>query len=305
MSIDYIGPIRPDLRADQEKSLENQSPEYFEMLELIDSLKSRSKEFEAIYQDLEGKETDASTLEAFAVNISSLEIDIVKISEKIEQIQLRFGEVMREVSFDAMTGLLKREAFSNAVRRKLSETKEGEAERKPRRGCIAMIDLNGMNKLNAQFGHLGTDRILHKFTDLANNLRAGDLGMRFAGDEFVLYLSASDPQLVGKVIVRRIHALLQKNPIIETDLEGVERQVDLTYCIGVSPLPSELPHPDDPDAQEKRRAIIEETTERADALESKAKEAKSSDFPTTILAYKNDQGEVVITNLEEILSPRT
>jgi diguanylate cyclase (GGDEF)-like protein len=86
---------------------------------------------------------------------------------------------------DALTGLLNRFAFEEAVDARLQDSASG---------TMAFIDLDGLKPLNDRFGHDAGDAALRLVAQrLQCATRRCDLAARLGGDEFCLWLEGSLP----------------------------------------------------------------------------------------------------------------
>ncbi|WP_084619028.1 sensor domain-containing diguanylate cyclase [Thalassobaculum salexigens] len=83
---------------------------------------------------------------------------------------------------DAMTGLLNRRAFDDAITRRL-------AAGDPTPGTLTYVDLDNFKKVNDTKGHQVGDQALIHLSDILNRqARPGDLIARLGGDEFALWM---------------------------------------------------------------------------------------------------------------------
>lgn len=104
---------------------------------------------------------------------------------------------------DPMTGVANRRVFCDAVARELS--------RQRRDGgpvSVAVLDLDGLKRLNDTLGHGVGDRAIRALAECCQGaVRGADLVGRLGGDEFALLLCGIDARRAQRV-VRRIHGAL-------------------------------------------------------------------------------------------------
>ncbi len=97
---------------------------------------------------------------------------------------------------DELTGLLNRRALDSLIA-------ANRTDRRARRRCLVVIDLDDFKELNDTHGHLAGDQALREFGDACRRvLRPGDLALRSGGDEFVLILERLTADAIGPVIER-------------------------------------------------------------------------------------------------------
>jgi diguanylate cyclase (GGDEF)-like protein len=109
------------------------------------------------------------------------------------------AEVARRLArADPLTGL--------GNRRALDETLLAEANRAVREGrplSVALLDLDGLKRINDRFGHIEGDRCLRDAArGIEAALRANDLCFRWGGDEFVILLPGTDAPGAELVVAR-------------------------------------------------------------------------------------------------------
>ena len=100
---------------------------------------------------------------------------------------------------DPLTGL--------ANYRRLLDVLRGEIARSNRTGrpfSVLFLDMNGLKKINDQYGHLAGSRALCRLAEtLRGSCRAIDTPTRFGGDEFAIVLPET-PEAGGYIVLRRI-----------------------------------------------------------------------------------------------------
>jgi diguanylate cyclase (GGDEF)-like protein/PAS domain S-box-containing protein len=120
--------------------------------------------------------------------------DLTLLSEVASQIgialeQLANHEELERMSCtDALTGLLNRRIFIDAMSRRLVE-----AARTGRAGALCYLDLDNFKDVNDTHGHRRGDKALLAVADLLRaQVRENDLVARLGGDEFALWLEKMD-----------------------------------------------------------------------------------------------------------------
>ncbi|MFO1189856.1 MAG: diguanylate cyclase [Alphaproteobacteria bacterium] len=104
--------------------------------------------------------------------------------------QIRDHEALDRLSRrDALTGLLNRRAFDEALRGRVAQ-----AGRNGRPGAVVYVDLDNFKVVNDTRGHSAGDAALKAVAAvLVDGSRSGDLVARLGGDEFALWLEETDP----------------------------------------------------------------------------------------------------------------
>lgn len=104
-------------------------------------------------------------------------------------------ELERLSSTDALTGLVNRRLFIEAMGRRL-----GEGERRRRAGALLYLDLDNFKCVNDTLGHRQGDAALVAVAEiLRGKVRENDLVARLGGDEFAIWLDgATENEAVAK-----------------------------------------------------------------------------------------------------------
>jgi len=105
------------------------------------------------------------------------------------------------------------------------------AERRGEPLSVAMIDIDHFKNVNDQFGHAIGDRVLAEVAGrLRAAIRAGDLLVRYGGEEFLVVLPGSDA-IQAAEIAERMRLKMESDPI-RTDGTDIEVRIS----IGVAEL---------------------------------------------------------------------
>jgi diguanylate cyclase (GGDEF)-like protein len=105
---------------------------------------------------------------------------------RAQRVRLRDEEekAQRLARVDALTELGNRRAFDEAL-----ETEMARSGRARSTVSVALVDIDGLKRINDEFGHLDGDRCLRQVAQaVKRTMRGGDRGFRWGGDEFALLL---------------------------------------------------------------------------------------------------------------------
>jgi two-component system, cell cycle response regulator len=167
------------------------------------------------------------------------------------------ARLVRSGVTDFLTGWHNRRYFHNRLREELAR-----AERAGKVLACLMIDVDHFKDINDRFGHLAGDEALKEVARRAEaEIRAGDTGARFGGDEFAILLAGAEIVHAVK-LAERIHVSVGSSPI---RVHG-GAHVTVTLSIG---LATARPQPRSHDY----KALAERLIAEADAALYRAKSA--------------------------------
>jgi two-component system cell cycle response regulator len=167
------------------------------------------------------------------------------------------ARLVRSGVTDFLTGWHNRRYFHNRLREELAR-----AERTGKALACLMIDVDHFKEINDRFGHLAGDEALKEVARRAEGeIRAGDTGARFGGDEFAILLAGAEAPSAVK-LAERIHHAVRVTPI---RVHG-GAHVTVTLSIG---LATAKPQPRSHDY----KALAERLIAEADAALYRAKSA--------------------------------
>ena len=145
--------------------------------------------------------------------------------------QVRQHEVARQSAEqlareDALTGLHNRRAFWE-----LAEPIWFTAQRNSRALSLVMLDIDFFKQINDRYGHEVGDRVLVDVAQvLTESCRAGDLLVRWGGEEFLLFLPETDLANALRLVER------MRRLIAARRLQVNHQQVTFTASFGVAAL---------------------------------------------------------------------
>lgn len=140
--------------------------------------------------------TDANT--AKSKTFTSLRREIVNALNRIdmfEQIHRYSKQMKRLASMDAMTGLLNRRGFFSFV-----EVDYYEKLKHLKNPGIIFCDINGLKKVNDNYGHATGDQLIISASDILKKVFASNTIARLGGDEFIIYLDDCNDQMLNDII---------------------------------------------------------------------------------------------------------
>lgn len=118
----------------------------------------------------------------------------------VEDISVRKRDeelLRRQATRDSLTGLYNRARFEEelARQRALAQRHEYDDE-----AAVFMIDLDGLKRINDQYGHAAGDDYIKSVTDtISRRLRLSDVFARVGGDEFAVLLPRTSAQQAQKL----------------------------------------------------------------------------------------------------------
>lgn len=148
-----------------------------------------------------------------------------------DELQERNAALEQLSHTDSLTGLYNRRYLAEELDRRRNDSLRHQYPL-----SVALLDLDHFKHVNDTHGHSAGDQVLQVFADhLQRELRAGDVGGRWGGEEFLLILPHTD--LAGAVAVAdRIRSATAAEPVA---VDG--RSITVTVSGGCALGPGESP----------------------------------------------------------------
>jgi diguanylate cyclase (GGDEF)-like protein/PAS domain S-box-containing protein len=148
---------------------------------------------------------------------------------QVHEALLKNQALLRELSIrDHLTGLFNRRYLEETLERELLR-----ASRKQLLLGIIMLDVDNFKRYNDRWSHLAGDAILHEIGGLLlEHVRGDDVPSRYGGDEFVIVMPDSSPEVTSK----RAEQLRKHAHNLHISYEGKTIEA-VTLSLGVAVFP--------------------------------------------------------------------
>ena len=178
----------------------------------------------------------------------------VTLREQSKDLLQRQADELRALSLvDELTGLYNRRGFLTLATQQLKL-----CDRTMRPALVVFADLDGMKRINDEFGHdFGDQALIETANILRHCFRYSDVVARLGGDEFVALAIDAAPDMSNTIQQRLYDKLAELNA-------KPGRRFELQFSLGMAPY--------DP----SRAEMIEEVLARADGLMYEQKRARKA-----------------------------
>jgi len=154
-----------------------------------------------------------------------------QVRERTQELSAALEEVTRLSRRDPLTGLFNRRAFMEYADKAIAL-----AQRHDRPLGVMMCDLDHFKQLNDTYGHQAGDKVLIAVAKALNDgLRESDIVGRYGGEEFIVLLGETPPELV-RDIADRCCGLIRSIPISEI---VEDKKTPQTISVGVAAYPND------------------------------------------------------------------
>ena len=117
---------------------------------------------------------------------------------------------------------LKKESFTDpltGIYNRLGGTEYIEEKLKVEDGALIMIDLDKFKDVNDQFGHFAGDEVLQESAMLLQKIFKDGIVSRFGGDEFLVYVSSKEEEVIGALCEELLKQVKQLTCMKEKHME--------------------------------------------------------------------------------------
>src|SRR3989338_5481183 len=152
------------------------------------------------------------------------------LTNQHEQHTAHMQELERRANVDALTGLLKREAFEERMKELLQRFRKRRIGDSLERVSFLLIDVDRFKSVNDTHGHPVGDKVLRLVADAIKRhvRRDSDLTARWAGDEFAVCLENAGNEAIGKA--EEIRREVESAEVVLFD----GNKIKVTVSIGVA-----------------------------------------------------------------------
>lgn len=138
-------------------------------------------------------------------------------------------ELLRMARYDALTDLLNRRAFQEAVDQYLAEAAQHQSP-----AALIYMDLDQFKFVNDNMGHQAGDQLLQGIARLLRReMRSTDVVARLGGDEFAAFLPHTPPDKALEVARRLLEAVRRHVEVV------AGKRISTTASIGIASFPGD------------------------------------------------------------------
>jgi len=151
-----------------------------------------------------------------------------------DQLRKRNEELDRLSRTDVLTGMCNRRHLEQELARLHNDSVRHSAPL-----CVLLLDLDRFKHVNDTYGHGAGDDVLQEFASrVAAELRAGDIGGRWGGEEFLVIMPRTD-LADGLALAERIRSVAAAEPVKSAD-DSIKMTVSGGCALGPGDSPARL-----------------------------------------------------------------
>ncbi len=170
------------------------------------------------------KAEDSLKKRTFESAIENFQNNLQKMQSRIERDRKRTKHLEQEALYDPLTGISNRRVMERHIRKGIRKYKR---EKTP--FSLVFIDIDDFKTINDTYGHRVGDKCLQSLVArMKQILRESDLIGRYGGDEFVVFLEATD-QRAARVVADKLSSAISKTCFMYKDSE-----IQISVSIGLT-----------------------------------------------------------------------
>lgn len=152
-----------------------------------------------------------------------------RIRSELQESQVRLESAEEAARTDALTGLLNKKAFDEALQRDFDRAQRGKTPL-----SVIILDIDRFKTINDRFGHAFGDAVIRAVgTAIKDCIRAGDVPARLGGEEFGVVLHGAS-LAEAAAVAERIRSSIERRGLVRVSTgETIGR---LTLSCGVAQM---------------------------------------------------------------------
>jgi diguanylate cyclase (GGDEF)-like protein len=148
------------------------------------------------------------------------------VDERTEELRVQAEEFERQATHDKLTGLPNRRHADSYLQQQVDL-----AQRRNRRGALALADVDHFKRINDGFSHAIGDQVLERVAQiLSEGCRRSDFVARYGGEEFLLYFPDT-----GVERAMQVCSELRK-AVQDADWSDIAPNFDVTISFGLAAI---------------------------------------------------------------------
>jgi diguanylate cyclase len=194
------------------------------------SLQTHIQKLEAVSEPAEVLEIASDIIRetnSFIDATQTFEESLRETTKEIDQLKSELDKARQQAFNDALTGLMNRRGFDNALQETINESIENGSMM-----CLLLIDIDHFKKVNDTHGHLVGDKVLRGLSRLlVNQMRGNDFLSRYGGEEFAVILP-NTPITGAFTVAENLRHSAEKLKL--TNIKTGHRLTEITISTGVA-----------------------------------------------------------------------